>query len=293
MPGLIALMDAEDQANMMQALDRAVSGQADYDAVFRVVQPDGMTRVLEDRAAILRDESGHPARMIGVLTDITDRKTTQDAERKLLAETAAANRKLRRSMTETHHRVKNSLQIIYSLVDLQLMLGEETIPIAEVRRLAKHIHILASIHDLLTNGDRDTAALAPISAKALLAQLLPMTQVTLGKRRLRWDVEELYSPAAQVAALGLIASELMSNALKHGTGEIELSLRSVGASVRLEVCDDGPGFPAGFDIRTDGHTGLQLIENLSRLDLRGRAAYENRSSGGARVVVVFPVAVPE
>ena len=59
-------------------------------------------------------------------------------------------------------------------------------------------------------------------------------------------------------------------------------------NIRLEVCDEGQGFPAGFDWRSGSGTGLSLIDIAGRHDLRGRVSFENRSEGGGRVVVEFP-----
>jgi nitrate/nitrite-specific signal transduction histidine kinase len=55
------------------------------------------------------------------------------------------------------------------------------------------------------------------------------------------------------------------------------------------VCDDGPGFAAEFDPVTAAHTGLELVDNIARHDLRAEVCYENRSQGGGRVVVSFPL----
>ena len=89
--------------------------------------------------------------------------------------------------------------------------------------------------------------------------------------------------------MALLISELVSNAVKHGRADIELTLAVEGDRARLEVCDDGPGFPPGFNWSTSANTGLGLIDSTGRYDLRGAIFYENRDQGGARVVVTFPV----
>ena len=63
-------------------------------------------------------------------------------------------------------------------------------------------------------------------------------------------------------------------------------------TVCLEICDEGPGFPPGFDSRTAANTGLELIDSTARWDLRGELSYENRDRGGGRVIVTFPVKAP-
>jgi two-component sensor histidine kinase len=86
----------------------------------------------------------------------------------------------------------------------------------------------------------------------------------------------------------VLVNELVSNALKHGQGEIEVSLAVVNNRVKLAVCDEGPGFSASFDPNKTRNTGLELIESVGRYDLLGSVVYENRPQGGARVVVEFP-----
>lgn len=128
-----------------------------------------------------------------------------------------------------------------------------------------------------------------ISVKEALEQFLPLLQSSVGGRRLTAAMEDLCLPGKQATSLLLIVNELVSNAVKHGMGDVELTLRSVGNSATLEVCDDGPGFAGGFDPETAAHTGLELIENIARYDLRAVTAYENRPHGGARISLSFPI----
>ena len=83
---------------------------------------------------------------------------------------------------------------------------------------------------------------------------------------------------------------MVSNAVKHGSGDIELNMAAENQTARVEVNDDGPGFPPDFDWRASSNTGLTLIDSAGRYDLRGTIIYENRPTGGARVLVTFPIA---
>jgi two-component system sensor histidine kinase TctE len=91
------------------------------------------------------------------------------------------------------------------------------------------------------------------------------------------------------ASLALLVSETISNAVKHGQGDIEVRLIVSGKTALLEICDDGPGFPPGFDWRRSASTGLGLIDSTGRHDLRGTISFENRAEGGARVAITFPL----
>ncbi len=84
-----------------------------------------------------------------------------------------------------------------------------------------------------------------------------------GGRRIRYEAEAILLPIQQSAALALLVHELISNAIKHVSIEIEITLQRDGPRARLEVCDDGPGFPAGFDPRQASNTGLELIDSAA------------------------------
>lgn len=86
----------------------------------------------------------------GTVTDVTERKKTQDALAQHQAEIEALNVRLKRSISETHHRMKNNLQVISALLDMQELQYGTMDPIAEIARLRRHILALATIHDLLT-----------------------------------------------------------------------------------------------------------------------------------------------
>ena len=107
--------------------------------------------------------------------------------------------------------------------------------------------------------------------------------------RLRIEPKIPELPLEIAVQLYRIAQESVSNAIKHGRGDIELAFTVRDSCARLEVRDSGPGFPAGFDAERGANTGLELVEMVARWDLQGETCYENRPEGGARVVAEFPV----
>jgi two-component sensor histidine kinase len=199
------------------------------------------------------------------------------------------NVRLRRAMQESHHRIKNNLQVISALVELQI--GEiGTITSDEhLHRIIQHIRILASIHDLLTQQVQDNAGAETLNTQALLGQLIPMLQATSGGRRITSEIAAALLPVQQAASLALLVSECVSNAIKHSKGGIEITLRVEGDKARLEICDSGDGFPPDFDWQIAAHTGLSLIDSTAYYDLRGEVRFENHSGGGGRVAITFPL----
>ena len=202
----------------------------------------------------------------------------------------ALNERLRRSMTETHHRVKNNLQIIAAMLDMHLMEGSATIATKDIHQLGIHVRALAAVHDLLTQESKEGDGQAHyISAQSLLHELIPMLQATSAERAIQFDVEDVRLTARQGTSLALVVNELVSNALKYGVGVIRIKFTVQGERATLEVCDDGPGFPDDFDPISASNTGLELVQHLSRWDLEGTVTYETRPEGGARVRVNLPV----
>jgi PAS domain S-box-containing protein len=225
----------------------------------------------------------------GSTRDITARHREQKEKETLLHALEVERARLRRAMIETHHRVKNNLQMMAAFIDMQRLSGAEIVPMSEMVRLGQNIQALGVIHDILTKEAKVDGDVECISVKGVLDIFLPLLQSTLGERRLFTEIEELFLSGKQVTSLTLIANELISNAVKYGNGDVKLTLETKGGSATLEVYDDGAGFPEGFDPATAAHTGLELIENIVHHDLQGEVSYQNRTQGGARVAITFPV----
>jgi two-component sensor histidine kinase len=196
------------------------------------------------------------------------------------------------AVRETHHRVKNSLQVLLALLELPAIEGCESVPVTEVIRLKRHIHALAAIHDLLTPQPNakvgDEAEV--VAFRSVMEALWPLVKQTVGARSARFEIDDVSVSPQQATALAFIINELISNALRHGCGEIKVILNVHVAAREMEVTvrDEGTGFP---DIGRKPHqkTGLELVEHLARWDLRGRVRYENLSTGGACVKIQAPL----
>lgn len=228
-------------------------------------------------------------------------KAQREVEERTKAQAAIEelNLRLQRSMAETHHRVKNNLQILSALIDVQIMGSGELVPRSSLERLLRQVRSLSSLHDLLTQESKLHGDAQFVSARTALEKLVEIIGKTAVGRHIRVEADEVGIPIGQCTAFILLVNELISNAVKHGAGEIKVRVtlsdvrtgseeRRKHGRVRLEVLDEGPGFPPHFQPASAANTGLELIESLGRWDLNGRLAYENRDGGGARVVVTFP-----
>lgn len=118
-------------------------------------------------------------------------------------------------------------------------------------------------------------------------------------------MEDIRLPIKHSTSLAVLINELISNAIRYGRGDITLSLMHLPMDqptprwmkqtprLCLSIYDEGPGFPEDFDPIRSGHTGLDLIESVSRWDLRGEITYDNRQDGGAYIQITFPQPEPE
>jgi two-component sensor histidine kinase len=191
-------------------------------------------------------------------------------------------------MRETHHRVKNNLQVIAGLVDMRIAEGGEMVPMEDLRRVAMHTRTLASVHDLLTQMVSEDEATNYVSSQSILDKLIELMRDSGGGRTFRTHIEDARLTVRQGSSLALVVSEIISNALKHGRGPVEVALTVADDIATLEVCDDGDGFPSGFDVHHSANTGLDIVEQVTRWDLSGHIVYDNRPEGGARVRIQIP-----
>jgi two-component sensor histidine kinase len=199
------------------------------------------------------------------------------------------NARLKRAMTETHHRVKNSLQLISAFVDIQANDYDDMVPVAQLQRINTQVRTLAAVHDVLTHEAKERDGDGLVSARSLLEKLFPMIACMAGTNELTYNLDEVRLPPRRGTSLALIANELILNALKHGNSNVDVTLKADGESVELRVADDGPGLPEGFAAGNEATTGLGLVENLTRWDLQGETEYGNRRDGrGALIKVAFP-----
>jgi two-component sensor histidine kinase len=222
---------------------------------------------------------------------LEERTRTETELREKQAEIEALNERLRRSVVETHHRVKNNLQVIAAMIDMYLLDDLESIPRSELERMGGHIITLGLVHDLLTADARQEGFAATLSADQMVSALLQLMRRVARHMKIEQNLEPAVIPVRQATSVALIVNELVSNAFKHGETRVNVELSWVGSELRIQVSDDGPGFPPGFAPALQGHTGIDLVEHICMLDLSGRTEYGNNENGGARVRIEFPASV--
>jgi PAS domain S-box len=226
--------------------------------------------------------------VIGIGQVITDRIRDNHLAAEKMAMLQKMNDRFKVTIAETHHRVKNNLQTLSALVDLQSLANESSGDEQGLSHLKLHIRSLSTIHDLLARDTRSEAFTERVSAKEALEELLPLLRETINAEEITSSLDEVMLPVKMSMSLAIVVNELVTNAVKHGGRKIDLGLHAGPEAIRLEVSDDGRGFPPGFDPERSAHIGWELIERISRWDLQGETSYKNLPEGGACVTVSFP-----
>ena len=172
-------------------------------------------------------------------------------------------------LQEIHHRVKNNLQVVSSLINIQQRKLGPGASRQALQECQTRVQAIALVHDKLYQS-RDYSSV-PFSqyARDLAANVFHAAGLSSGAVKLEVEVSEVSLGVDKAIPCGLILNELVTNALKHGfpqdrpgTVRVELGQTADG-HVRLAVSDDGVGLPAGLDIRHSDTLGLQLVRTLA------------------------------
>lgn len=195
-------------------------------------------------------------------------------------------------LKEVHHRVKNNLQLISSLLSLQA----SRIPdkdVAELFAESRHrVRSMAMVHENLYRAGNFARVPMPAHIGKLCAELSHAYGMAAQCVEVQVEVDDIQLDLDRAVSCGLIINELLSNALKHAFrqrdhGRVQVSLHLVGdGQCELSVADDGKGLPADLDISRAATLGLQLVDDLAA-QLRGELTLER--DGGARFRIRFPV----
>ncbi len=194
-------------------------------------------------------------------------------------------------LQEMHHRVKNNLQQIASLMRLQMHYSRYQSVEGALQDSLNRILAIAQVHELLSREDLDRVSLRKIASSILhntkQALVMPGKQI-----QSRVEGEDVLLPLQQATAVALILNELIQNAIEHGfrerlEGTISVQILFTNGHVLLEVANDGEPLPADFDAGRSNTLGVKIIDNLVRGTLRGR--FEIQSTDGQTIArVLFP-----
>ena len=224
---------------------------------------DSYKWVLDRGMVVSRCSDGKPLRMIGTHHDIDERKQAEQALQSSLRDKEAL-------LSEVHHRVKNNLQVVTSL--LRLEAGRNTHPPTRsvLGDMQGRIYSMALLHESLYRSGTFASLDLGSYLRQLSSQSFRALAATPGAIQLQLDLASVQVEMDQALPCGLLVNELLSNCLKHGfpdgrSGEVRVELHALdaGRQLRLRVSDTGVGLPEDFESRRSHSLGLQLVSDLA------------------------------
>jgi two-component sensor histidine kinase len=210
--------------------------------------------------AVTMSRDGNVVGLRGVILDVTELKRAEE-------EIKASLKERETLLKEIHHRVKNNLQVVSSLISLQAAQATEPETIETLNESQRQIRSMALIHEKLYRSD----SLAEIDfgdyIESLIAELLRMYNVPLGMITITTDIENVQLGVDTAIPCALIINELVSNSLKYAfpdgrTGEATITIHRINGTYELTITDNGVGLPPDFDFRKTDTLGLQLVTGL-------------------------------
>jgi len=278
-------MDTENAKKVYQAFSKVYgTGKPAKGFDWEITRKDGTKIYVETSVSLRKDSKGLPIGFRGIGKDITERKRAEE-------QLTASLKEKELLLQEIHHRVKNNMQVISSLLKLQA----ETIKDERLRAPfwdSEHrVRAMSLVHEKLYQA-KDLAHV-PFRdyLTSLIRYLYQSSAPKAGTIELVTEIEDLPLAITHAIPCGLITNELLSNALKHAfpgerTGTVTISLRSPEPQAyELTVSDNGIGLPEAIDPRTTKTLGLHLVSILVEDQLKGEITVDR--TGGTTVHIVF------
>ena len=272
-----AITSPADIATDLALAAEVIAGKrASFQLDKRYLHKDGSEVWAQLNVSLVRDAQGSPRHFVSQIQNITERKQVQDALQTSLAEKVSL-------LNEVHHRVKNNLQVITSLLRLENARSSQPETKAVLNDIKGRIRSMALLHESLYRSGVFTSVDLSTYLKELCTQAFRTLSAQNGLVRLQLDLTAVHVSMDQATPCGLLVNELVSNSLKHAfpdghSGTISISLHGIANSkqVLLTVSDDGIGFSDDFEIKRTQSLGLQLVGDLAR-QLKGKLTIESGS----------------
>lgn len=259
----------EDRDRILANLGKSTAGGS-FSEEYRIIRPNGALRWIYERTSPIFNPTSQLIRHVGIAEDITERKQAEISLQASLQEKVLLLR-------EIHHRVKNNLQIVSSLLELQAGKTSDPYACSVLQESQERIYAIALVHEHLYKSPN----LSQVNFSNYAQSLVEQVFFTWGRPNLKLHLalEPMIINLETAFPSGLLLNELVSNALKHAfpdqqAGDIWVEFKQVGEGFSLVVKDNGVGFPAHLDFRQTESLGLQLVSDLSE-QLNGTLSLTN------------------
>ena len=274
-----------EQDNLMS---KVLLGESISGVEMQRIRKDGNHIYTMMAAAPLKDSNGNSLGVMSTSADISDMVKAEKQIKASLEEKEVL-------IKEIHHRVKNNLQIISSLISLQASYTSEPEAQKMFQESKNRIRSMALIHEKLYQSDDLVQIDFNEYLQSLVNMLVQFFKKKLSNIELEVNCDNIYFDIDTAISLGLIVNELLSNCFKHAfregeSGKVSIELHSVGNGYQLIVADNGIGFPENLDFRKTDSLGLQIVQTLT-IQLKG--ALELDRNTGTKINIIFPTSVNE
>ena len=193
------------------------------------------------------------------------------------------------TIREIHHRVKNNLQTVSSLLRIQSRQSSSEEVKESLQQAQRRVSAIAVVHDVLSEGVDQEVPFDQIFKRIL--QLIPETTSSY-HNTINSEFEGSFGElsAERSTTLALVLTEIVANAVEHGIGErsgtIAVLAERDPKTLRIEVVDDGAGLPEG---KVGSGLGTQIVRTLVESELRGKISWTSPIRGGTKVVIEVPI----
>jgi PAS domain S-box-containing protein len=220
----------------------------------------------------------------GIAHNITEKKHVQQRMELSLKEKEVLLR-------EVHHRVKNNMQVISSILNLQSSYVSDEYALTLLKESQNRIKTMAYIHESLYQNKSFTSVNFSDYVHTLVNNIVQSYSASTEKIRLELNIEKITLSLDSSIPAGLIINELITNAIKHAfpgskQGIITFNLRCKNNFVFLELKDNGVGFAPGIDFENSHSLGLQLVNTLIE-QIEGELKFKSQKNIGTEVLVTF------
>jgi two-component sensor histidine kinase len=280
-PALLAEHGIRSAINVLvQAGDAAPYGVLEGDSTFRADFNEHDVAFLQALANTLAVAVEAQKRQDARAALLTEMESLLRQNQMLLAEKDLL-------MQEVHHRVKNSLQLVRTILAMQARTLEHPELRHHLEQAAARVMTIAAVHHRLYDGATITATDAAPYLRGLLDDMRGLQSDPDSSPAIELEVEDFQLAADDITPLGLITGELVTNALKHGRGQVKVAVRRDSDGIEVVVSDDGDGFPADFDPIAGRGLGMRVVAALAK-SADGTAMCVDHSAPHGRISVRLP-----
>ena len=277
--------DEENSKKIFESFNSVYkSGKPARESSWVLFTTAGEKKYIEASVSLIKDENGNPTGFRGIARDITAHKEDEMAIHDLLQQKSDL-------LNELQHRVKNSMQLMSSLVNIELGNTQHADTRNSLETIHGQIQSLSSLYTLLY----DAGTIHTVKLDVYFSSIVNSLRSTYTAQDNRVTFNEQYAPVAfdakKATSLGLIVNELVTNALKHAFpdelhGTVYIELREENERITLSVSDDGVSLPAGFHPDESAGTGMKLVSMLAK-QLNGTFTVDQNKT--TRFVISIPL----